>query len=79
MLTPALVKSLTECVPDLLPALLSEEVLGLQRIHTQVVQLPPVPGAVPVRLLSLQTIVYEVDILGISVLASSYCVACGKT
>ena len=57
VLTPALVKSLTESVPDLLPALLSEEVPGLQRILTQVVQLPPVPAAVPVRLLGLQALV----------------------
>ena len=78
MLTPTLLKCLSEFVPDLLPALLSEEVLRLQRVNTQVVQLPPVHGVVPVRLLGLQTLVQQVDVLGISVQGGSNCVPCNN-
>ena len=78
MLTPAFPKNQPELFPDLLPALLSVEVLGLQGVNTQVVQFPPVRGVVPVRFLSLQTIVQQVDILRVSVQGSSHCVACSS-
>ena len=68
VLTPPSVQDLPEHDLDVVPLALPVQVDRLHGVHGEVVELPPVLRAGPVRSLGLQSIVQQVDVLGVSVL-----------